>query len=346
MRFQGEEEATAKVPVTSPFRYNSPLVQVSLIGLVCFCCPGMFNALTGMGAGGQVNPDASNNANTALYTTFSIFGVLGGGVYNIFGPKITLAMGCSTYVLYAGSFLYYNHQQDQTFAIFAGALLGIGASFLWAGQGAIMTSYPTATHDGTHCTNIKYSKVTTEAIEILKLFRNWKLLLIIPAAWASNFFYSYQFDNTSVSRAEEQEACWGRNCCCARDGNLGGWPCHQLIYSFNKPPSGWTSRDPEAISLDRSYCTLAMDMLVSTRECRVQERQLPGKQLRIRMVKLAEDDDTASGLPPPASMKDGYKELENLYYYGKGWLSTWQSLPLKFYSLSTSCSHIPEIKAP
>ncbi|TYH43278.1 hypothetical protein ES332_D11G116800v1 [Gossypium tomentosum] len=241
MRFQGEEEAAAKVPVTSPFRYNSPLVQVSLIGLVCFCCPGMFNALTGMGGGGQVNPDAANNANTALYTTFSIFGVLGGGVYNIFGPKVTLAMGCSTYVLYAGSFLYYNHQQDQTFAIFAGVLLGMGASFLWAGQGAIMTSYPTATRKGTYIslfwiifnlggvigglipfilnyhrqekaetvndmtyivfmcfmsagTLISLTILSPDRV-ILKLFCNRKLRLIIPAAWASNFFYSYQFDN-------------------------------------------------------------------------------------------------------------------------------------------------------
>ncbi|KAJ9709352.1 hypothetical protein PVL29_001023 [Vitis rotundifolia] len=36
-----------------------------------------------------------------------------------------------------------------------------------------------------HCTNIKYSDVSTEAVEILKLFRNWKMLLMVPAAWAS-----------------------------------------------------------------------------------------------------------------------------------------------------------------
>ncbi|XP_007051357.2 PREDICTED: UNC93-like protein 1 [Theobroma cacao] len=263
MGFPGDEEAAAEVPVRSSlFRYNSPFVQVSLIGLVCFCCPGMFNALSGMGGGGQVDPTAANNANTALYTTFSVFGILGGGIYNIFGPRITLAVGCSTYVLYAGSFLYYNHHHDQTFPIIAGGLLGVGAGLLWAGQGAIMTSYPTPDRkgtyislfwtifnlggvmgglipfilnyhrensesvndktyitfmcfmsagalissailspdrvvrdDGTRCTNIKYSNVYIEAFEIVKLFRNWKLRLIIPAAWASNFFYTYQFNN-------------------------------------------------------------------------------------------------------------------------------------------------------
>ncbi|XAR71561.1 hypothetical protein NMG60_11017899 [Bertholletia excelsa] len=266
MGLQGDEETCSPAQPKSPiFRYNSPLVQVSLIGFVCFCCPGMFNALSGMGGSGQVDHTAANNANTALYTTFAVFGVLGGGIYNILGPRATLFAGCSTYVLYAGSFLYYNHYHHQAFAIVAGAILGIGAGLLWAGQGAIMTSYPPANRkgtfislfwsifnmggvigglipfilnyhrgdaaasvndgtyigfmafmslgtllslailhpsrvirdDGSRCTNIKYSSVSVEAIEILKLFLNWRMLLLFPAAWASNFFYSYQFNNVN-----------------------------------------------------------------------------------------------------------------------------------------------------
>ena len=54
MSYKGDEETAPEVIKSSPFRYNSPLVQVGLIGLVCFCCPGMFNALSGMGGGGQV----------------------------------------------------------------------------------------------------------------------------------------------------------------------------------------------------------------------------------------------------------------------------------------------------
>ncbi|CAL9207922.1 UNC93-like protein 1 [Musa acuminata AAA Group] len=248
----------------SPFRYNSPLAQVSLIGLVCFCCPGMFNALSGMGGGGQVDHTAANNANTALYTTFAVFGVLGGGFYNLLGPRLTLFAGCSTYALYAGSFLYYNHYQHQLFAILAGAILGVGAGLLWAGQGAIMTSYPpperkgtyislfwaifnmggvigglipfflnyhrtdarsvndgtyiafmcfmaagallslgilppsrVVRDNGTRATVVAYSDVSTEAVEILKLFADRRMLLIVPAAWASNFFYSYQFNNVN-----------------------------------------------------------------------------------------------------------------------------------------------------
>lgn len=51
--------------------------------------------------------------------------------------------------------------------------------------------------DGSRCTNIKYSKVGIEAREILKLFLDWKMLLMVPASWASNFFYSYQFTNVN-----------------------------------------------------------------------------------------------------------------------------------------------------
>ncbi|GLJ31932.1 hypothetical protein SUGI_0642720 [Cryptomeria japonica] len=131
-------------------RYNSPKVQVGLIGLICFCCPGMFSALSSMGGGGQVDHTVANNANTALYTAFAIFGILGGGIYNILGPHMTLFTGCSTYVLYAASFLYYNHKHNSTFVIIAGALLGVGAGILWAGQGAIMTSYPTEDRKGVY----------------------------------------------------------------------------------------------------------------------------------------------------------------------------------------------------
>ncbi|WKA04235.1 hypothetical protein VitviT2T_022290 [Vitis vinifera] len=71
----------------------------------------MFNALSEMGGGGLVDATSTNNTNTALYNTFSIFDVLGGGIYNILGPHFTLFADCLTYVLYADSFLYYNHYQ-------------------------------------------------------------------------------------------------------------------------------------------------------------------------------------------------------------------------------------------
>lgn len=85
----------------------------------------MFNALSGMGGGGQLDPTAASNANTALYAAFSISGVLGGAAFNLLGPRFTLFIAAFTYPLYASSFLYYNHHKSQIFPIIAGGILGM-----------------------------------------------------------------------------------------------------------------------------------------------------------------------------------------------------------------------------
>jgi hypothetical protein len=51
--------------------YYHPMTQVAMLGIVCFMCPGLFNALNGLGAGGQVDSTTSANANAALYATFA-----------------------------------------------------------------------------------------------------------------------------------------------------------------------------------------------------------------------------------------------------------------------------------
>jgi len=48
--------------------------------------------------------------------------------------------------------------------------------------------------DGTPVSIHKYSNVTREALEIVKLFGNWKMLLLIPLFAGSNYFYTYQFN--------------------------------------------------------------------------------------------------------------------------------------------------------
>ncbi|KAF9149606.1 hypothetical protein BG015_008586 [Linnemannia schmuckeri] len=124
------------------FRWNSPLAQVIAVGFICFCCPGMFNALNSLGGGGQLDSKVGQNANVALYTCFAIFGLLSGAIHNKLGPKWTIFLGCATYVLYAGSLLSYNHNQNGAFTIAAGGILGVGAGMLWTAQGAMMMAYP------------------------------------------------------------------------------------------------------------------------------------------------------------------------------------------------------------
>ncbi|CAP61313.1 uncharacterized protein PODANS_3_10900 [Podospora anserina S mat+] len=128
--------------------FASPIVQLLMVAMVCFLCPGMFNALTGLGAAGQVDPGAQNDANTALYSTFAVVAFFSGTVTNIFGVKPTLAFGTLGYCIYAASFLSYNHNQNRGFVVFAGAFLGICAGLLWTAQGTIMMSYPSEDKKG------------------------------------------------------------------------------------------------------------------------------------------------------------------------------------------------------
>ena len=122
--------------------YASPSFQLTLVAFVCFLCPGMFNAVNGLGGGGQENEKTADNANVAVYATFSVVGFFAGSIANRLGIKLTLSLGGLGYCLYVSSYLSYNHDQNSGFVIFSGAVLGVCAGMLWAAQGAIMMSYP------------------------------------------------------------------------------------------------------------------------------------------------------------------------------------------------------------
>lgn len=132
----------------SEFWYASPKVQLLMVSMVCFLCPGMFNAIVGMGGGGQLSTLASDDANTALYSTFAVVGFFAGTFANRLGLKLTMSIGGLGYCIYAASFLAYSHIQNLGFVIFAGAFLGVCAGLLWTGQGAIMMSYPPEKYKG------------------------------------------------------------------------------------------------------------------------------------------------------------------------------------------------------
>ncbi len=122
--------------------FASPKTQLFMVSLVCFLCPGMFNAVNGLGGGGQVDQKPSDDALTALYATFSVVGFFAGTIANRLGIKISLSIGGFGYCLYVAALLCYNHTQNAPFLIFAGAMLGVCAGLLWTAQGAIMMSYP------------------------------------------------------------------------------------------------------------------------------------------------------------------------------------------------------------
>lgn len=122
--------------------YATPPVQLGIVALVCFMCPGMFNALNGLGGGGQFDATVNDNSQVALYSTFSVVAFFAGSFANRLGIKLTLSLGGLGYFLYVASYLSYNHNANAGFVYFAGCVLGASAGLLWTAQGAIMLAYP------------------------------------------------------------------------------------------------------------------------------------------------------------------------------------------------------------
>lgn len=133
----------------SPWRYNSPLVQVLISSIVAFGCPGMYNALSGIGGAGQLDTSVAatgNIAQSAISASTVLF--IGPIVYHYLGPRWTMFIGGIAYPLYGGSLLAYNHIENSAFVIATSAILGLGATFFWIAQGAIMTGSPLAGDKG------------------------------------------------------------------------------------------------------------------------------------------------------------------------------------------------------
>ncbi|KAK2590567.1 hypothetical protein QQS21_011749 [Conoideocrella luteorostrata] len=122
--------------------YSHPWTQILLISFICFCLPGMYNALSGLGGSGQVDSTNAAHATVALLAATAVTALtVAGPVFSLLGPRISFMIAGWTYALYSGALLNFNHAQNGTFVIVAGAILGIGASFIWIVQGAIMTTY-------------------------------------------------------------------------------------------------------------------------------------------------------------------------------------------------------------
>jgi len=139
-------------PITIPW-YASPSIQLGMVAFVCFLCPGMFNALSGLGGGGQNDPHTADKMNIALYSTFAVVGFFAGTFVNRLGVRMALAFGGIGYCIYAIALLVSVHStHTEGFSIFSGALLGVCAGLLWTAQGTIMLAYPPEARKGRYWT--------------------------------------------------------------------------------------------------------------------------------------------------------------------------------------------------
>ncbi|ORX58183.1 MFS general substrate transporter [Hesseltinella vesiculosa] len=263
--------------------YYSPVVQVVFLGFVCFCCPGCFNSLSGLGAGGSMSSNVAltDSANAALYACFCIVGFFAGSIVNKVGIRPCFTISSLGYALYSASLWVYDRKQVGGFVIAAGAILGCCAAIFWSAQGAMMMSLPKENEkgkfvsifwslfnlggilgsvitlglnlenaeaggvstnsyiafvvimlvgsvlslgmadlakvvrsDGSRVDVVKNTSWKVELQGSLEIWRDWRMVLLFPAFFASNFFYSYQFRVNAVyydasTRALNDTMYWG-----------------------------------------------------------------------------------------------------------------------------------------
>ncbi|KAG0649923.1 hypothetical protein D0Z07_4073 [Hyphodiscus hymeniophilus] len=124
-------------------RLNRPYNQNFIMGCILACLPGIYLALTGLGAGGG-NPASQHVAsitNSILYGLFTFFGWCSGTILNYLGPKITICIGGLGYPLFAGTNWAFGKGAPAAVPLFGGAFLGFSAGLLWTGAGFISFAY-------------------------------------------------------------------------------------------------------------------------------------------------------------------------------------------------------------
>lgn len=108
-----------------------------------FANPGLYGAITGLGAGGG-RPSSTSLAdvtNCTLYAVFCITGFCAGSILNTIGPRFTFTLGAFWYPFYASGLFYYDRTGNEVYPIFGGALLGFGAGCMWSAAGYIQLVY-------------------------------------------------------------------------------------------------------------------------------------------------------------------------------------------------------------
>lgn len=109
-----------------------------------FCLPGIYLAVTGLGAGGgkPSSAEVSNNVNAINYAVFTLMSLVVGFVLNSWTPKVCLLIGAIGYPVFMGSFWYYDRTGNSWYPYLAAVISGISSGFLWTTAAFIQFSYP------------------------------------------------------------------------------------------------------------------------------------------------------------------------------------------------------------
>lgn len=107
----------------SMWRLNHPFTQNFIAGSILFCLPGIYLALTGLGAGGgkPSSQQVAANVNAILYAVFFLTGWFGGAIFNLIGPRWTVLLGSVGYAIYTGVWNSTETRRRLKFALFKAA---------------------------------------------------------------------------------------------------------------------------------------------------------------------------------------------------------------------------------
>ncbi|KAJ7630488.1 hypothetical protein FB45DRAFT_915686 [Roridomyces roridus] len=122
--------------------FRSTIFQILVIGGVFFCAPGMYNALSALGAGGLATPWYANATAAAGYVFMAFLCVTGGIIVSQIGVNVALLISSTGDIIYAGS-LYLNSKNGTQWFLMLGSIIsGCTDGLMYSVEGPIVTSYP------------------------------------------------------------------------------------------------------------------------------------------------------------------------------------------------------------
>ncbi|KAG8158197.1 hypothetical protein KVR01_011958 [Diaporthe batatas] len=136
------ERATASVKATGRIWYHTTLFNAFIIGGVGFMAPGLWNAMSALGAGGAQSPYLVNAANALVFGLMGILCLVGGPIANRIGLSWTLLLGAVGYPIYSAGLYTNNRYGNEWFVLVGAVACGISAGLFWASEGAIALGYP------------------------------------------------------------------------------------------------------------------------------------------------------------------------------------------------------------
>ncbi|KAH8912917.1 MFS general substrate transporter [Coniochaeta sp. PMI_546] len=122
--------------------FRTTLFNAFVIGAVGFLAPGLWNAMSSLGAGGAESPYLVNAANALVFGLMGFLCLFGGPISNRIGLSWTLCLGAVGYPVYAAG-LYCNNRWGNEWLVLVGAVTcGVSAGLFWASEGTVALGYP------------------------------------------------------------------------------------------------------------------------------------------------------------------------------------------------------------